>query len=126
MPAHLCEPCEIRYPAVITVCRVCGNNALRYTPVEPSDWERESARLIEVRSNAQRKIPLLKIGAVKDEDGRLWLYSIDMVGGGWSSPVPSFQMFELLDGSIVEVQGRDEAHRRYWVEVLGKSDGGWK
>lgn len=125
MAARICDGCDIAYPHVMTDCRVCGNT-LRYSnTVTPSDWERESARMLAEAAERRRAIPLLQIGAVKDENGRQWLYVTDMVTAGWSHPVRSFQMFELLDGSIVEVQGRDERGRRYWVEVLGKSDGGY-
>jgi hypothetical protein len=125
MAARICDACDISYSHLITECRVC-HNTLRYSGhAEPSDWESESARLLADAAQRRRKIPLLQVGAIRDENGRHWLYAQDIVSGGWSHPVASFQLFELLDGSIVEVQGRDERGRRYWVELLGPSDGGW-
>jgi len=127
MAARVCDECEIAYPTMITLCRGCGNPSMRYANnATPSDWERESDAVITRRENERRAIPLLKLGAIKDELGRLWIYSVDLIDAGWGSPLASFQLFELLDGSIVEVQGRDEAGRRWWVEAIGPSDGGFK
>jgi hypothetical protein len=119
--ARVCDSCSIRYPQVLTECRVCGN-VLRFAAQGTvSDWERESSEGIVARSlddEHARPTPLIRIGAIRDAEMRLWLHDVDLLSAGWRGPLGDFQWVELIDGKIVEVQGYDAKRGRYWVEVV--------
>jgi hypothetical protein len=127
MAARTCSECGIAYPYLIEVCRVC-ESALAYTAHTYPDrnWEKEAAKLRNARdySGLLATPPKLSVRPFRDRQSRYFLYETQLEAAGWKRPMDEIQYFELLDGAIYEVMGRDAPRGRYWIEPF-LSDGGF-
>lgn len=117
-----CKDCDLYYPPVVIDCRACDGLLEKNGLNPPYLWE-ELAKAKVLERHVSKPIPF--VGCAMRVDGdRVFLDAADLVRHGWSYPVPSFQLFEVASAHIVEVQGYDQKRKRYWVEVIGRSDGG--
>jgi hypothetical protein len=120
MPASVCNGCDVSYPYIVQVCRVCGCFLTPRALGTPDDkWEEKADRLIEAVEKS-RCSTRLDCSIVEDEAGRMWLHSID-VRRSWTGAVDTFDVFETMDYLLVEVQGWDAGRRRWLVEQVGET-----
>jgi len=116
--SRACDACEIGYPPTTLTCPACGASTLYRNAAFDSDWHDR------LKAITMPKIPELAIGAVRDENGRLWLYGTDLNNVGYRDPIRDFDAFRLIDDSIVVVQLYDRPRQRYWVMDMPE-DGGF-
>ena len=122
MACRECSNCNLRYPHTETGhCRVC-DEPIRYCGFRnpDRDWRQKVKDLQARIADFERAIPRIACGIIRDQHGRFWLHDIDLLRAGWHRDFTTFELVEIADlrgdPLIVQVQGADRLHSRWWVE----------
>lgn len=119
MSARRCPICLINYPVMSSrfhECAVCGTKTDLVNNIDPDDDWNESVIFAKEHMTTESDPDVKKPVILYTDGGFLWLDAHDLVRAGYLDNIPSFTRLTLHDGSVVEVQGRDQKNRRYWIE----------
>lgn len=125
MPAYRCSLCGINYPTVgqFSSCPVCEEKTSWFSDLNPhADWK-ERTEAVHDRSQDE-VLGIFDLGdaaIVVVDQGELFLPAQAAYRAGLRSAFKAGMLFSLLvmgNRLTYEVQGWDEARRRWWVRVF--------
>lgn len=128
MPARRCGLCGINYPAQYSIypqesmCLIHDDEPMKYDQtLEPDeDWEERAKEIAETYTLAeedQSLIPDIDGDALFIQDGRLFVFSWDVVERGIGHRLPDGALLRVGD-KVYEVIGYIDSMRAYWVGMF--------
>lgn len=135
MAARRCSLCGISYPTHMFKCPVHQTDADYINNAEVDDlweWKAEAIRLhISINEGKANPIPVLTGIELREDEGRTWLSSHDLIRAGIQHRLQADDVLEINPETVPtdhpcdalwEVQAYSDGRRAYWIRPLRVPD----